>query len=38
MSADLLRVLARAKTVFQLRAIQAIVCANDKAPGWTPRC
>ena len=30
-SADLLRDLARAKTVFQLRAIQAIVCADARS-------
>ena len=31
MSADLLRDLARAKAVFQLRAIQAIVCADARS-------
>ena len=31
MSADLLRDLARAKAVFQLRAIQAVVCADARS-------
>lgn len=31
MSADLLRDLARAKAVFQLRAIQAVMCADARS-------